>query len=92
MADELEEYKQFVLSADAPALIKQLRSDVKDPLVSAENLINVLLMMQDPSESIQQKIDEGELNARDMLVQTRELINQVFDLLDFYHSTLDEGR
>ena len=91
MVDELEEYRQFILSSDSQALIKQLRTDIKSPLVSAENLVNVLIMMQDPSESIQQKIDEGELNGREMLVQTRELINQVLDLIDFYNTTLSEG-
>jgi hypothetical protein len=48
-------------------------------------------MMQDPSEAIQQKIDDGELNGREMLVQTRELINQVLDLIDFFNTTLNEG-
>lgn len=91
MVDELEEYRQFILSSDSQALIKQLRTDIKSPLVSAENLVNVLIMMQDPSESIQQKIDDGELNGREMLVQTRELINQVLDLIDFYNTTLNEG-
>ncbi len=91
MADEIEEYKQFILSADARALIKQLRTEVKNPLVSAENLVNVLIMMQNPSDTIQQKIEDGELNAQDMLVQVRELMNQVFDMVDFYHTTLSEG-
>jgi hypothetical protein len=91
MVDELEAYRQFILSADTQALIKQLRTDIKSSLVSAENLVNVLIMMQEPTEAIQQKIDAGELDAREMLVQTRELINQVFDLIDFYNTTLSEG-
>lgn len=91
MADEIEEYKQFILSADAQALIKQLRTEVKNPLVSAENLVNVLIMMQQPSDSIQQKIDDGELNAQEMLEQVRDFMNQVFDMVDFYHTTLSEG-
>lgn len=91
MVNELEEYRQFILSSDSQALIKQLRTDIKSPLVSAENLVNVLLMMQEPSEAIQQKIDEGELDGREMLVQARELINQVLDLIDFYNTTLNEG-
>jgi hypothetical protein len=90
MSDQTDEYKQFILSADIHALMKQLKLDVKTPLVSAQNLLNVLTMMQSPSPAIQQKIASGELQASDMLEEISALINQAMDLIDFYRVTLDE--
>ena len=91
MSDQIDEYKQFILSADARALMKQLKLDVKTPLVSAQNLLNVLIMMQSPSPAIQQKIERGELEASAMLEEIGGLINQAMDLIDFYRVTLEEG-
>ncbi len=91
MADQIEEYKQFILSADPRALMKQLKGDVKTPLISAQNLINVLIMMQAPSPATQQKIESGELNASEMLEQLTEFITQALDVIDFYRNTLDES-
>jgi hypothetical protein len=89
MTDQYEEYKQFILSAQPSDLIQQLSMDVKTPLGSAQNLIHMLEMMQNPSPAIQQKIDGGELNTTEMLEQLTGLIGQVFDLLDFYRDTLN---
>ncbi len=89
MTDQLEEYKQFILSADTRALMRQLNSDIKTPLVSAQNIVNMLAMMQNPSSAIQKKIDSGELNAEELYTQLSNLITQVFDVIDFYRSTLD---
>jgi hypothetical protein len=90
MADQYEDFKQFILSADPRSLLRQLNRDIKTPLTSAQNLANTLVMMQSPSPTIQQKIDSGELNPAEMLDQLTGLINQVFDVLDFYRATLDE--
>jgi hypothetical protein len=91
MPDQIDEYKQFILSADIRALMKQLKLDVKTPLVSAQNLLNVLIMMQSPTSAIQQKIDAGELDAPAMLEEIGTLLNQAMDLIDFYRVTRDEG-
>jgi len=91
MSDQIDEYKQFILSADARALMKQLKLDVKTPLVSAQNLLNVLIMMQSPTPALKQKIESGELEAAAMLEEIGGLINQAMDLIDFYRTTLDEG-
>ncbi len=90
MSDNNDEYKQFILSADTRALIRQLKSDVKTPLVSAQNLVNVLIMMQSPTTTIQQKIDDGELNVPEMLDQLTGFLGQAMDVIDFYRETLDQ--
>jgi hypothetical protein len=91
MADEFEEYKQFIASAVPRDLIHQLKSDVKAPLVSAQNLINVMIMMQNPSPAVKRKIDAGELNPAEMLEQMTTLLNQALDVIDFYQDTLDNS-
>ncbi|MEP7284188.1 MAG: hypothetical protein ABI947_00305 [Chloroflexota bacterium] len=90
MTDEPDDYKDFILSADKRALMRQLKSDIKTPLVSAQNLVNVLIMMQSPTAGVQKKMDSGELYAPDMLEEIGGLMNQVFDVIDFYRSVLDE--
>jgi hypothetical protein len=90
MSDQIEEYKQFILNADPRSLVQQLNTDIKGPLVSAQNIVNMLGMMQNPSPGIQRKIDSGELNAPEMIEQLTTLLTQVFDVLDFYRSTLGE--
>ena len=82
MADPYEEFKQFVLSADTRSVVEQLSMDVKQPLGSVHNLIHMLMMMQNPSPAVQQKIDDGEINATEMLNQLTELVGKVFDCLD----------
>jgi hypothetical protein len=90
MTDQIEAYKQFILTADSRSLVHQLNTDVKAPLASAQNIVNMLGMMQNPSPGIQRKIDSGELNPTELLEQLTGLITQVFDVIDFYRSTLDE--
>jgi signal transduction histidine kinase len=90
MTDQYEDFKQFILAADQRSLVRQLNIDIKTPLTSAQNIVNMLVMMQSPSPAIQQKIDSGEMNPAEMLEQLTGLINQVFDVLDFYRATLDE--
>jgi hypothetical protein len=86
--DQFEEFRQFIRSADKQALLHQLNTDVKTPLVSAQNILNMLVMMQSPSPAIQKKIASGELNSTEMLTQITELITQVFDVIDFYRNSL----
>jgi hypothetical protein len=90
MSDQLDEHKQFILSADPRALVRQLGIDIKAPLASAQNIVNMLTMIQNPSPAIQSKIESGELNPAEMLEQLTRLIYQVFDVLEFYRDTLDE--
>ncbi len=90
MSDQYDDYKQFILSAEPRALVRQLNMDIKAPLTSAHNIVNMLVMMQSPSPAMQQKIDSGELNPAEMLEQLGGLLTQVFDVLDFYRTTLDE--
>jgi hypothetical protein len=87
--DQYDEFRQFILNADPRSLIQQLNSDIKSPLVSAQNIANMLAMMQTPTATIQKKIDSGELNATEMLQQMTTLITQVFDVIDFYRETLN---
>ncbi len=89
MTDQFDEYKQFILSADSRSLVRQLGMDLKAPLTTAQNIANMLTMMQNPSASIQRKIDSGELNPEAMLNQLTELMQQAFDILEFYRDTLD---
>ncbi len=89
MTDQYDEYKQFILSADSRALVRQLSMDLKAPLTSAQNIANMLTMMQKPSASIQRKIESGELNPEAMLTQLTELMQQAFDIREFYRDTLD---
>ena len=89
--DQFEALKQFILAADKQSLLHQLNSDVKTPLVSAQNLLNLLVMMQSPSPALQKKIDSGELNATELLTKITLHITQVFDVMDFYRTTLSKG-
>jgi hypothetical protein len=87
---DTEEYKRWILSADPRSLIKQLNLEIKQPLVTAQNLVNMLWLMQNPSPAVQARIDSGELNPEQMLSQIAELIEQVFATIDFYRDSLSE--
>ncbi len=87
---DAEEYKRWIGAADPRSLIKQLNLEIKEPLVTAQNLINMLWLMANPSPAIQQRIDNGELNQEQMLSQIAELIEKVFATLDFYRESLNE--
>jgi len=86
---DYEAYKQWILSADPRSLVHQLDDEVRSRMVSAQNLVNILGMMQNPSPKMQARIDSGELNAVEMLQQISSFIEQAFSVLDFYKSTLD---
>lgn len=91
MSDQLDEQKQFILSADTRALMRQLNMDLKAPLTSAQNIANMLvLILNSPSPSIQRRLESGELNPSEMVEQLAGLLNQAFDVLDLYRNTLEE--
>lgn len=86
---DYEEYKQWILAADPRALVQQLNGEIRAPLVSAQNLINILGMMQKPSPKMQQRIASGELNAEEMLTQVGQHLEAILSVLDFFKKTLD---
>ena len=86
---DADAYRTFILDADKNALMQQLNLDLKEPLVSAQNLVNMLLMMQNPSPAMQRKLDSGELDPGQMIAQIAETITRALDVIDFYRSTLE---
>lgn len=85
-----DQYRDFLLNASTKELIQQLNLEVKEPLVSAQNTINLLLMALNPSPNVAKKLETGEINPPAMLNQLTEDITRVLDILDFYRATLDE--
>jgi hypothetical protein len=91
MSDQLDEQKQFILSADTRTLMRQFNMDLRAPLTSAQNIANMLvLILNSPTPSIQHRLDSGELNLPEMVEQLTVLLNQAFDVLDLYRNTLEE--
>jgi hypothetical protein len=88
--NDVDEYKQWIMSTDGRSLLTQLNLDVKAPLVTAQNLITMLQIMCNPSPAIQKRMDSGELNVDAMLGEIVGHISQVFDVIDFYRSVFDE--
>ena len=86
---DADSYRAFILNADTRALMQQLNLDLKDPLVSAQNLVHMLLMMQNPSPAMQRKLESGEIDPGQMIQQVAESINRALDVIDFYRGTLD---
>jgi hypothetical protein len=86
---DADSYRAFILNADTRALMQQLNLDLKDPLVSAQNLVHMLLMMQNPSPAMQRKLESGEIDPGQMIQQVSESINRALDVIDFYRGTLD---
>ena len=84
-----DSYRDFILTADPRALMHQLNLELKNPLVSAQALINMLVMMQNPSPTMQRKIESGEINLEEMLQQLNEAITRSLDVIDFYRDTLE---
>ncbi len=84
-----DDYRDFILTADPRALMHQLNLELKNPLVSAQAVINMLVMMQNPSPAMQRKIESGEINIDEMLQQVNEAITRSLDVIDFYRDTLD---
>ena len=86
---DTDSYRAFILNADTRALMQQLNLDLKDPLVSAQNLVNMLTMMQNPSPAMQRKLESGEIESGQIIAQVAESINRALDVIDFYRETLD---
>ena len=86
---DTDSYRAFILNADTRALMQQLNLDLKDPLVSAQNLVNMLTMMQNPSPTMQRKLESGEIEPGQIIAQVAESINRALDVIDFYRETLD---
>ncbi len=86
---DTDSYRAFILNADTRALMQQLNLDLKDPLVSAQNLVNMLTMMQNPSPAMQRKLESGEIEPGQIIAQVAESINRALDVIDFYRETLD---
>ena len=84
-------YRDFILNADGRSLIQQLNLELKDPLVSAQAVVNMLVMMQNPSPAMQQKLESGEIDPNQLLQQISEAITRTLDVIDFYRETLDNG-
>ena len=86
---DADSYRTFILNADKRAMMQQLNLDLKNPLVSAQNLVNMLTMMQNPSPAMQQKLQSGEIDPGQLIQQVSESINRALDVIDFYRETLD---
>ncbi len=85
---DLDEYKRWIQSASTREVVEQLNDEVKAPLISAQNIVTMLVMMQNPSPVVQKKIDNGELDVEEMFTQITDLIKQSFDAIDFYREAL----
>ncbi len=86
-----DDYRTFIANADPQALIHQLNLELKDPLVSAQAVVNMLVMMQNPSPGMQQKLESGELDPAQMLQQISEAITRTLDVIDYYRETLNDS-
>jgi hypothetical protein len=83
-----DEYRAFIQSASPQELFQQLNLEVKQPLVSAQNVINILMMTLNPSPSMQRKLESGEIDPAAMLTELTEDITRVLDVIDFYRESL----
>jgi len=86
---EADDYRAFILNADPRALIRQLNLDIKDPLASAQAIVNMLAMLQTPSPTMQRKVQSGEIDQAQLIQQLTEAINRALDVIDFYRDTLE---
>ena len=88
---DTDDYRAFILNSDTSTLMHQLNLDVKDPLASAQAVVNMLAMLQNPSPAMQRKIQSGEIDPAKLLQQLTDAINRALDVIDFYRDTLDAG-
>ncbi len=84
-------YRDFILNADTRALMQQLNLELKEPLVSAQAIVNMLAMMQNPSPAMLKKMESGEIDPNGMIQQLTESINRALDVIDFYRETLEDS-
>ena len=88
---DTDDYRAFILNSDTRTLVHQLNLDVKDPLASAQAVVNMLSMLQNPSPAMQRKIQSGEIDPAQLLQQLTDAINRALDVIDFYRDTLEAG-
>jgi hypothetical protein len=86
-----DDYRNFILSASSSDLIAQLSLEIKEPLVSSQNLVHILMMILDPSPAMQRKLDSGEIDPAAMLGQITQNLTRALDVLDYYRQTLDNS-
>lgn len=88
---DTDDYRAFILSADTRTLMHQLNLDIKDPLASAQAVVNMLAMLQNPSPTMQRKVQSGEIDPGQLIQQLTDAINRALDVIDFYRDTLESG-
>ncbi len=85
---DVDAYRTFILGAEPRDLMHQLNLDLKDPLTSAQALVDMLVMLQNPSPGLRRKVDSGEINAAEILQQLSGNLTRALDVIDFYRETL----
>ena len=85
---DADEYRAFILNASSQDLIRQLNLELKEPLTSSHSIVQMLMMLQNPTPTIQRKLESGELDPAQMLLQISENIMRALDVIDFYRDTL----
>jgi hypothetical protein len=84
-----DDYHDFLVNASKGEVIQQLNTEVRQPLIDAQNLVNMLLLTVNPSPSMAKKMESGEVNPPAMLEQIAQDLARVFEVIDFYRETLD---
>lgn len=83
------DYREFLLNASKEEVIHQLNTDVRQSLIDAQNMVNMLLLTVNPSPAMAKKLESGEINPAAMLEQAAQDLARVFEVIDFYRETLD---
>jgi hypothetical protein len=87
---DLEAYKQWVLSADARAIVDQLDQEIRTPVGLAQNVANLLVMMQNPSAKLRSRMESGELDQMQMINEILGHLEQVQNVLTFFKGVFEE--
>jgi hypothetical protein len=85
---DADAYREWILGAEPRALIDQLDSEVRQQLVSIQNFVNILALMQNPSPGMRAKMERGELDAEKMLADMAGGIEHALAVLDFFKESL----
>ncbi len=84
-----DDYRNYLLNASKAEVIHQLNAEVREPLIKAQNVVNMLLLTVNPSATMAKKIQAGEINPSELLQQLTDDITRVLDVIDFYRETLE---
>jgi hypothetical protein len=84
-----DDYQHFLLNASKGEVIRQLNTEIRAPLIDAQNIANMLALTVNPSPIMQKKIEAGEIDQVAMLTQLTDDITRILDVIDFYRETLD---